>query len=127
MSKIQEYCIVAWMWELKVKDHYGGECFLSNAEKMENYEHNIVMFEELVNLKCQEGWIPSGAADIQFNKKKGVFQAMTRKKNVKRAVVVKIKEAVEAQEVRPVRQSPRLHRVDEVVCIPVVAEELGRW
>jgi len=104
MSVTLEYCVVYWKWEST-----GVRYDTFSEESAAAHAHNLEGFRDAVNSKCEEGWIPSGAADIQFEKHRGAYQAMTRVKTIDRAVVVDAKPVLMAQEVKPVRHSPRLH------------------
>lgn len=108
MSEIIEYYIVNWPWVYYNQDKWGSDRTCTVQEKKYNLDKNMDSFIRAVNDKCEEGWVPLGAPDIQLSSKHGATQAMTRKVGVEQAVVVDIDPVVIAEEVRPVRHSQRL-------------------
>jgi hypothetical protein len=85
-----------------------------NSSRSENFDENMLDFDEVVNEKLQEGWqllgpptFSLGWCDMQSG---GIaIQTLIREKNVETAVVVDVNpEVLVAECVKPVRSSRRL-------------------
>jgi hypothetical protein len=85
-----------------------------NSSCSENFDDNMLDFDEVVNEKLQEGWQLLGPPTFSLgwcDKQPGgvAIQTLVREKNVETAVVVDVNpEVLVAECVKPVRSSRRL-------------------
>ena len=116
MASVQERFTVYCEWENFVKSSHENIKNLGFSKiSKQNFEMNMVAFDEHVNQHLAEGWSLLGAPIFNnewFRHNNGgvAIQALVRDKSVESAVVAEVAEQVIAENVRPVRSSARLAR-----------------
>lgn len=110
MAAIKEYCVATVNW-VYYEVPRGQNGTYSHAE---NFNENMRVFEEEVNEKLSDGWIPHGAPtftkDWERNTSGRAYQALIRDRNINSSVLVVAKTEVVAEYVKPLRSSLRSGR-----------------